>query len=379
MRRLGVLRPIGFAVLAVLLAGAAALGGETHVKTASAANTINLFAGGGQGTISDESFRPNSVTIVAGDTVKWTNPYGEIHTVTFVNGQTLPDLILNGDINPAIAAPSGPTTFDATKLSNSGLMEEGGVYSMTFNTPGIYQYLCVIHPGMVGSVQVVPAGNTGASSPANVSAQAKAQLDAAVAAGNASVAATHPTSAKNADGTTTYTNLIPASVGQVDLFQFVDPSVNVKVGDTVKWINNTEVPHTVTFGIQNAGPSFQGPFVPTTAPVGTTYDGTGLINSGIYSAGFPGSVGNSFSVTFTKPGTYAYICLLHSDLGMAGVVNVSAASTSGGGGGATITPPATGDAGLLGQSSGSLMMFAGFAMLILSIGAGVFGFARKNA
>lgn len=377
MRRLALLRPVGLAVIAVLLAGAAALGSENHVPTVHAANTVNLFVGGGQGTISDESFRPNNVVVQAGDTVKWTNPYGEIHTVTFVNGQTLPDLILNGDINPAIAAPSGPTTFDPKKLSNSGIMEQGDVYSVTFSTPGIYQYLCVIHPGMVGAVQVVPAGNTGASTQKNIDAQAKSDLDAAIAAGNASVAATKPTSSKNADGSTTYTNLIPASAGQVDLYQFVDPSMNVKVGDTVKWINNTEVPHTVTFGIEKAGPDFKGPFVPTTAASGTKYDGSSLVNSGIYSAGFPGAVGNSFSLTFTKAGTYAYICLLHADLGMAGVVNVSASGAATGGG--SITPPATGDAGLLGQSSGSWMMYAGFAMLIASIGAGMFVFARKNA
>ena len=377
MRRLTFLRPMGLAIIVALLAGIAALGAESHVT--HAANTVNVFAGGGQGTISVETFRPNTVTIIAGDTVKWTNPYGEIHTVTFQNGQTLPDLIVNGDINPAIAAPSGPTTFDPKKLSNSGILEQGGTYSLTFSTPGIYQYLCVIHPGMVGSVQVLPSGNTGASTQANIDAQAKSQLDSAIAAGNASVAAVKNSSSKNADGSTTYTNMIPASAGQVDLFQFVDPNMNVKVGDTVKWINNTEVPHTVTFGIENAGPSFQGPFVPTTSATGTKYDGSGLVNSGIYSAGFPGSVGNSFSLTFTKPGTYAYICLLHADLGMAGVVNVSAASTSGGGGGGTITPPATGDAGLLGQSSGSVMMLAGFAMLIASIGAGMFVFARKNA
>jgi plastocyanin len=360
--------------LAILIAGLAAVGSDGHATRVSAASTINLFVGGGQGTIAIQTFRPESVIVHEGDTVKWTNPYGEIHTVSFYPaGQPLPDLIVNGDINPAVAAPSGPTTFDPTKASNSGIMEEDGVYSLTFPKSGIYSYFCFIHPGMIGTIQVVPVGSNAASTQSNITNQAKAQLDAGIAAGQASVAATKPTSSKNADGSTTYENLIPANAGQVNLYQFVQPSMDIKVGDTVKWINNTDVPHTVTFGIEKAGPDFQGPFVPTTAPAGTSFDGSKLVNSGIYSAAFPGAVGNSFSLKFTKAGTYAYICLLHADLGMAAVVNVSAA----GGGG--ITPPSTGDAGLLGQSSGSWMMYAGFALLVVSIAGSVFVYARKES
>jgi plastocyanin len=370
-------RPVILGALAILIAGLAAVGSDGHATRVSAASTINLFVGGGQGTIAVQTFRPQSVIIHEGDTVKWTNPYGEIHTVSFYPaGQPLPNLIVNGDINPDIALGSGPTTLDPKKASNSGVMLEDDVYSLTFPTSGIYSYFCFIHPGMVGTIQVVPAGSNAASTQSNITNQAKADLDAGIAAGQASVAATKPTSFKNANGSTTYENLIPANVqgGLVNMYQFVDPSMNIKVGDTVKWVNNTDVPHTVTFGIEKAGPDFKGPFVPTTAPAGSTYDGSTLVNSGIYSADFPGAVGPTFSLTFTKAGTYAYICLLHADLGMAGVVNVSAAGGAGG-----ITPPSTGDAGLLGQSSGSWMMYAGFALLVVSIAGSVFVYARKES
>jgi hypothetical protein len=76
---------------------------------------------------------------------------------------------------------------------------------------------------------------------------------------------------------------------------------------------------------------------------------------------------SEFSLTFNTAGSFSYICVLHVDQGMAGVVNVGGAT---GGGGGTITPPSTGDGGLLDHSSGTWMMLAGVAMLVASLAAG---------
>ena len=61
----------------------------------------------------------------------------------------------------------------------------------------------------------------------------------------------------------------------------------------------------MTFGI--AGQPF--PTLPPFAPPsgGTTYDGTVVTNSG------PLLPGQSYSLTFTVPGTYTYHCLFHDD------------------------------------------------------------------
>lgn len=56
--------------------------------------------------------------------------------------------------------------------------------------------------------------------------------------------------------------------------------ITVAVGDTVTWINKDDMPHTVT-----------------------TYDGT--FDSGLFKGG------ESWSYTFTKPGTYEYYCTPH--------------------------------------------------------------------
>ena len=87
-------------------------------------------------------FIPDTVTIKAGDTVKWTNPHNISHTVTF---------------DPSTAAakenavlPAGVEPFD------SGPVEEEGTFSHTFTAKGTYKYVCVYHEamGMAGTVIV---------------------------------------------------------------------------------------------------------------------------------------------------------------------------------------------------------------------------------
>jgi plastocyanin len=87
-------------------------------------------------------FDPDTVTIAAGDTVKWTNTGFVTHSVTF---------------DPSMAAkaadvvlPAGVAPFD------SGNIEEDGTFSHTFTVKGNYKYICKFHEamGMVGTVIV---------------------------------------------------------------------------------------------------------------------------------------------------------------------------------------------------------------------------------
>ena len=79
----------------------------------------------------NECYIPADITINAGDTVEWTNSDTAAHTVT------------GG--SPA-EGPSG--VFD------SSLVMGGAVYSFTFEEAGSYDYFCMVHPWMVGSVTV---------------------------------------------------------------------------------------------------------------------------------------------------------------------------------------------------------------------------------
>jgi plastocyanin len=88
-------------------------------------------------------FDPDTVTIAAGDTVKWTNTGFVTHSVSFDPSMAAKA----GDV----ALPSGVAPFD------SGSIEEDGTFSHTFTVKGTYRYICKFHEamGMVGTVVVI--------------------------------------------------------------------------------------------------------------------------------------------------------------------------------------------------------------------------------
>jgi amicyanin len=77
----------------------------------------------------------------------------------------------------------------------------------------------------------------------------------------------------------------PAASASVSIAQmrFAAPTVTVKAGGTVTWTNNESVPHTVTAQDGSFG----------SAQLGR---------------------GDTFSQTFTEPGTYSYYCAIHPNM-----------------------------------------------------------------
>jgi plastocyanin len=379
MSRFGWLRILGVTVLAVGAALAVNAMNETGTK---AATKYTVNAGGGGKGISVEMFRPKDIFIHAGDSVQFVNPYEELHTVTFLGDQKEPELIVPAGappkagppklmFNPQVAFPTTQTSY-TSGYANSGLLMKGQSYSLTFNNLGTYNFLCILHPGMTGTVQVLDAGTT-VPTQAAYDADAKAQLDKGIAAGQASAAAAKTSNSKNANGTTTYGVTIPQSVGQSDVMQFAPVSLNVAVGDTVSWVNNTAVPHTVTYAAGTAPelaipePQPAGPpnlvinpavLFPSMPPV-TSFSGAGYVNSGFLGTGPEATAGTNFSLTFTKPGTYLFICALHADQGMSSLITVGAGGSTG-----NVTPPSTGDAGLAASSSSTSLALYGFAAMV---------------
>ena len=172
---------------------------------------------------------------------------------------------------------------------------------------------------------------------------------------------------------------VPYKGGTVDVLRFTPAEVNISAGDTVTWENNSFTPHTVTF-LAGPPPSDFSPFV--AEDVTKTYTPGTFLNSGLIAnpglqdaAGLP-IAGDTFSLKFDKPGDYQYICALHADSGMVGVIHVGPAGSGGGGG---ITPPSTGDAGLKDQGTNSMLMMAGFALLLSTFAAGAFVVVRRDA
>jgi plastocyanin len=82
--------------------------------------------------IRDFQFRPDSLTIKKGTTVTWTNMDSVQHTVTRPT---------EGGIQ--VAGPDSP------------ILNKGETYSYTYDTVGIFDYHCRIHPFLKGSVVVI--------------------------------------------------------------------------------------------------------------------------------------------------------------------------------------------------------------------------------
>ncbi len=80
---------------------------------------------------SNACFSPASLTINAGDTVEWTNVDTAAHTVT-----------------------SGSPADGPSGVFDSSLIMGGASFENTFDEVGSYDYFCMVHPWMVGNIQV---------------------------------------------------------------------------------------------------------------------------------------------------------------------------------------------------------------------------------
>ena len=102
-------------------------------------------------------FLPKILTITVGDTVTWVmqNP-NEVHTVTFLApGMQMPEF----GAPITLMETGNNTVYNPNQYYNSGPMLYGERYTLTFNTPGVYTYECLVHDsiGMQGYIVVLPA------------------------------------------------------------------------------------------------------------------------------------------------------------------------------------------------------------------------------
>ena len=311
----GIARACASAALVVL---AACSNSGSSATTPSAGpigpQAFKIVAGGSMSMEALQALRfyPSSLTIDAGDSVTWSFPSGEPHTVTLLG----PRAALPPPNDPTAPVPAGGATYDGTAYTSSGFQLLGGSYTLTFPKPGTFLYTCLLHGtltgGMNGVITVQPAGAPyPASNGTAVSAAAAAQAaDLALAANAVSLFPFTAGGPHLVAGITPGLSAGPPAPSTV--LRFLDgpslssTSVTVHVGDTVTWTNESNnEPHTVTLAPVGAPFPTLDPFSPPSG--GNVYDGTKLVNSGVIN---PGS---SFSVQFTKAGTYTYHCIFHDD------------------------------------------------------------------
>ena len=98
--------------------------------TAAGAAAVTAAASSATVDIDNFAFTPAALTVTAGTTVTWKNEDDSPHRIGDKNG-----------------------TF------KSAALDTDDSFSHTFAAPGEYPYICTIHPYMVGTIIVKPAGS----------------------------------------------------------------------------------------------------------------------------------------------------------------------------------------------------------------------------
>jgi len=292
-------------------------------------------------------FFPAKLAISAGDNVTFTS-FG-FHTVSYLAGKAPPPPLgpvpggtyqgINDSAGQpfyfdgqqsfayteSVFGPFGPKTISGRTPVSSGAIfattpRKPGKAAYAFPKAGVFKLLCQIHPGMEMTVTVKPKG-AAVPTAEEVAAQTKAETDVAWA------------KAKVLAG-----NRVPAGTvtmgigGKTTILDFLPAVTRVKVGSTLRFVNRApSEPHNVGFGPLKYMDSFMkqtdlfptGPgsknqvtpvFVYGSDPKGTAYDGTNHGN-GFFATGLTddqrGGLPASVRVTFTAPGKYHFICMLH--------------------------------------------------------------------
>jgi plastocyanin len=290
------------------------------------------------------AFLPNEVWIHAGDTILWTFPTHERHTLTFLKpAQTRPP-----GFGPVFGIPVGcpgltpdGSSFDGSTCVTTGVLlldqntTDAPSYSVTFPSAGNFKFVCLIHADMTGVVHVVDISQALPHDQEFYAWEARREQELLLAHAPRIAYQGEDASANHvAAGIGQIVTTTGAGSQTVSLMRFVRQTIVVRVGDTVEWTNlDPSINHTVTFGAEPADPRPASPGVTPTldgARQATIGSPTGSLNSGFLSPA-PQDRANltqsnpgvtRFRVTFTSPGIFSYICAVHDQLGMKGTVTV---------------------------------------------------------
>ena len=121
-------------VILIIVVIIISIGGYFYVNRSMLSNqintnteTTNIGINSGAVIIQNFVFSPPTLTINKGDTIFWRNMDSTPHTITSDSGSEL----------------------------DSGILSQGQIYSHTFNTTGTFNYYCIPHPYMKGTIIVM--------------------------------------------------------------------------------------------------------------------------------------------------------------------------------------------------------------------------------
>ena len=337
------------AAAAMLVPAAAAQAASTPVSVGLPAAQAKQMPEGSDAN----AFYPRTVTVKKGGKAAF--KFRGFHNVTFpAKGEAPPALVapdpaqpvtgavdaagaafwFNGQPNifpvPESVAPQGSKVVNGKKLHGSGLFLAEGAppdYVVSFPKKGSFVYYCTVHPGMKGTVKVV-------GKRAKVPSKAKVKRAAAKQA-KATVAKAEQLATAAPTGNVVQ---VGSDAGEVAFLAYFPKAKTVPAGTPVEFKfsdDSTEI-HNVVFGpadyVAALAEKFFGPVVdaqsvyPSDPPgspltVTPTSHGNGFANTGLLDADGASPFPASGTVTFSTPGTYAYICTVHGPF-MSGSITV---------------------------------------------------------
>src|SRR5215208_7040241 len=110
-------------------------GNTTGTSATSAGGGTSVSIVSGSSSLTDTAYQPNPIQVSVGNTVTWTNDDSQPHTVTS-----------GSNVQPDNKFNSSPNF--------TPLLNPGQTFSFTFTQAGDYPYFCMLHPNMVGTVNV---------------------------------------------------------------------------------------------------------------------------------------------------------------------------------------------------------------------------------
>jgi plastocyanin len=322
------------AVLTVLLVPQAVPAAEWQATAGAQSNDLGKQA---------LAFLPNELWVHVGDSITWTFATDEVHTVTFLKQDVIPQQTRPANTAgcPGGLAPDGrtanPSLFDGSACVNSG-RQTSGSYTVSFPSAGNYKLVCLVHANMTAAVYVLDVTEHLPLDQHDYNSQGKRDGKDLLKDGER--LGDRAKEAAEED----WRNDVVAGIGEivangggsstVSVMRFLRDSIEVRVGDTVEWTNLDPVTrHTITFGVEpdDANPPSSNVSVDADGARSATILSTSdSVNSGFIQASLQDRTGlaqaplgvTRFRVTFNTPGVFNYICALHDELGMVGRVIV---------------------------------------------------------